>query len=648
MLSSHQWRLALGLVSLGVAAGCRSLPSPPPLLDGGLVSSPALPPEQERAAQAHAFFSTGIHHELADEYDLAYESYRRASEFDPDNERLVLRMASTLVLQRKTDEALRAVENFLKRNPLSESALLWLATFYGSTGEKDRVIELFRQMTRQFPEKPLGWLQLAAAIGRSGDTPAGVEILETGISKARPPTALRQELVRLALGRMQAAVAPEDKRPHRQQAIALLRQIADELPGDLETLNALGDLLAKDDQLEEAILAYEKIERLQPGDAQIKQRLARTFLAMDDQPKAIAMLENLARNQKSPSNVHYYLAELYLQAGDQINAAAHFRTAADNSPGDPAPWLRLAAIQAEEHPELAVDTLSAGLEIMPGDPKLLEVLALVRLNQKRYAQAAELMQRVYDIVVAKDSEAIPSQLFFYNFATTCTHLRRTQEAAGWLRHALDQEPALLDLYMQRAMTGTPTFRRSATDILRALVAMPSTESASIHAQLANLYLAEGKSTKAVREFEAAATAVRQDPLQAAVLSPRFHFWFGVALDQTRKTDRAVEMFEACLRLDPNYAEALNYLAYLWAVQGTRLDEALHHVEGALALDPGNAAYLDTLGWIYFQQGRFAEALDVLQQADQRRPGDPEIREHLERAREKTDPSISPQNSPSKK
>ena len=634
MRGSHQRRLALGLVFFGVAAGCRSLPSPPPLLDGGLVSSPLLPPDRERAAQAHAFYSTGIHHELADEYDLACEAYRRAAELDPGNERLALRIASTLVLQRRTEEALRVVEEFLGRNPLSESALVWLATFYGSTGDQDRVVQLFRQMTRQFPDKPLGWLQLAAAVGRSGDTAAVAQILEAGLAEARPPTALRQELVRLQLGRAQEAPDSESKSRLRRQAIALLRQIAEELPGDVDTLNALGDLLVKDGALADAILVYEKIERLQPGDLQVKQRLARTFLAMDDQPKAIAMLEELARSQKNPGNVNFYLAELYLQAGDRTSALARFRAAAETSPGDPSPWLKLAAIQAEEDADEAVATLSEGLARMPANPKLLEVLALVRLNQKRYAQAAALFQQVYDLVAAQDPEAIPSPLFFYNFATVCTHLRRTSEAAGWLRHALDQEPALLDLYVQRAMTGTRTFRKNATDTLLALADLPSTEAAAIHAHLANLHLAQDKSAKAVREFETAAAIVRDNPLQAAVLSPRFHFWFGVALDQTRQTDRAIEMFEACLRLDPAYADALNYLAYLWANRGIRLDDALRHIQAALALDPDNAAYLDTLGWVYYQQGRYADALDLLLQADRLRPDDPEILDHIEQTRGK--------------
>jgi tetratricopeptide (TPR) repeat protein len=637
MRGTRPCRLALGLVLFGAAAGCRSLPGPPPLLDGGLVSSAALPAGLAQAAQAHALYSIGIHHEMADEYDLAYEAYRQAAALEPGNERLVLRMASTLVLQRKTAESLRTVEEFLKKNPASESALLWLATFYGTAGDPERVVQLFRQMTCQFPDKPLGWLQLAAATARAGDTHAAAEILEAGLAKARPPTALRQELVRLQLDRMQAAVDPALKRQARQQAIALLRQIAEERPGDIETLYTLGDLLVKDGQLEAAILVYEKIERLQPADLQVKQRLARTFLAMDDQPKAIAMLEKLARGPNETGNVHYYLAELYLQAGDMAQASSHFRTAAETSPGDPAPWLKLAAIQAEGDEDAAVATLAAALEKMPGDPKLLEVLALVRLNQKRYEQAAELMQQAYDTVIAKDPDAVPSNLFFYNYATICTHLGRTRDAADWLRRASDQEPALLDLYLQRAMTGTLRFRKSATDVLRALANLPGTEAAAVHAHLASLYLAQEQSAKAIREFEAAARIAQKDPLQAAVLTPRFYFWFGVARDQAKQTERAVEMFETCLRLDPEYADALNYLAYLWANQGIRLDEALRHIQAALALDPENAAYLDTLGWIYYQQGRYADALDLLQQADKLRPGDPEILDHIEKTREKLAP-----------
>ena len=625
-------RLALGLVFCGVAAGCRSLPSPPSPLDGGLVSCSPLPPDRERAAQAHALYSLGVHHEMADEYDLAHEAYRQAAEFDPDNERLVLRMASTLVLQRKTEEALRTVEDFLSRQPSSEKALLWLATFYGSTGDQSRVLQLFRQMTDEFPANPLGWLQLAAATADQTNDAEVIAVLEAGLEKAQPATALRQELARLHLGQMQAVQDPELQRRERQLALDQLRRIVQDVPGDADTLHAMAELLARDGQFEEAVQVYEKIERIQPGDPKTKQQLARTFLAMNHPDKAIALLEGMAQDPAKPSNVHYALAELYLQTGDKEKAATHFRSAATASTNDPTPWLRLAGLQAEHNESQAIATLAEGLAAMPGNPKLLEVMALIRLGQHRYSQAEQLMRQVWESSSQDASQEGPSNLFFYNFATVCTHLRKIQEAAEWLRKAAEQEPAAIELFVQRAMTGTATFRKSSIRVLRELGDQPGAQLAAIHVHLATLLLSQDDAAPAVKDFEKALAIVESDPLQADALSPRFYFWFGVALDQSGQTDRAVETFESCIRLDPGYADALNYLAYLWAGRGIRLDEALRHVQAALALDPDNPAYLDTLGWIYYQQERYSEALELLLQADALRPNDPEILDHVEKTR----------------
>jgi len=637
MRSSHQWKLALGLVLLGVAAGCRSLPSPPPLEAGGLVSSPTLSPEQEQMAKAHAFYSIGIHHELLEEYPEAYDAYRQASELDPGNERLILRLASTLVLQRKTEEALRAVEAFVEENPDSEAALLWLATFYGTTGESDRVVHLFKQMTLRFPQKPIGWLQLAAAVGQDGDSAASITVLEKGLSRAMPPTTLLQELIRIHLARMRLAQTLDDQQAERSEAIHFLLQVSEKEPGDLDTLYALGDLLVAESRLSEALLIYQKIDRLQPEDFKATQRLASTYLAMEQPDQAIAVLKDLARENPDDGTAHYYLGEVYLKTGDYPKAEEQFRLAADQSETDPDPWLKLAAVQAESDDQKAVATLKEGLVIMPGNPKLLEVLALVRLSQKRYKQAATLMQEVYETITADDPAAIPSNLFFYNYALICTHRRQTQEGADWLLKAIEQEPALLELYVQRTMTGTVTFRTAATRVLRALSNRSHNNSASVLAHLGTLYLAEERPAKAVRSFESALELTQTHPLQSTVLSPRFYFWYGIALDQSDQTERAVEQFETCIQLDPTYADALNYLAYLWATQGIRLEEAAQYIQSALELDPKNPAYMDTWGWILYQQGAFSQALELLLEADQIRPGDPEILEHIEKARQALNP-----------
>jgi len=637
MRSSLQWMLALGLVLLSVAAGCRSLPSPPPLEAGGLVSSPTLLPEQEQMAKAHAFYSTGIHYELLEQYAPAYEAYRKASELDPGNERLILRLASTLVLQRKTEEALRAVEQFVADNPSSESALLWLATFYGTTEDSERVNQLFEQMTQEFPEKPIGWLQLAASVGQDGDMDASIRVLENGLPQAAPSTELLQELVRLHIARMQRATTTEELNEEQKKAIARLGEVVALEPGDLDTLYTLGDLLAQAKDLDEAILVYKKIERLQPDDAKVKQRLASTYLDLNQPEQAIAVLKDLAARNPEAGTIHYYLGEIYLQSGQYEKAEEQFQMATQFSPKDPNPWLKLAAVQAESDDKQAVATLNRALELMPDNAKLLEVLALVRLSQKRYARAAALMEEVYDLVTADDPDAIPSNLFFYNYALICTHRRQTEKAAGWLARAMDQDSALLELYVQRTMTGTITFRTAATRVLGKLAKLPTSESATVQAHLGTLYLAQERAPKAVRAFQTAIELAQQDSRQAATLTPRFYFWYGVSLDQADQTEEAVKQFETCIQLDPTYADAFNYLAYLWASRGIRLEEAEPHIQSALELDPGNPAYMDTLGWVLFHQGKLQKALTLLLEANELRPEDPEILEHIEKVRQALNP-----------
>jgi tetratricopeptide (TPR) repeat protein len=90
---------------------------------------------------------------------------------------------------------------------------------------------------------------------------------------------------------------------------------------------------------------------------------------------------------------------------------------------------------------------------------------------------------------------------------------------------------------------------------------------------------------------------------------------------------AVEMKEV-LRLNPNHADALNYLGYSYADRGIHLDEALTLVRKAMELKP-NAGYItDSLGWVYFKLGDYEKSVTELEKANQLTPDDSTITEHL--------------------
>jgi tetratricopeptide (TPR) repeat protein len=94
----------------------------------------------------------------------------------------------------------------------------------------------------------------------------------------------------------------------------------------------------------------------------------------------------------------------------------------------------------------------------------------------------------------------------------------------------------------------------------------------------------------------------------------FYFQFGAASERRGDYEGAARHFRKCLEQSPEFAEALNYLGYMWAERGEQLAEARELIEKAVELEPDNAAFLDSMGWVLFQLGRAEEALPWLEKA----------------------------------
>jgi tetratricopeptide (TPR) repeat protein len=144
--------------------------------------------------------------------------------------------------------------------------------------------------------------------------------------------------------------------------------------------------------------------------------------------------------------------------------------------------------------------------------------------------------------------------------------------------------------------------------------------------LATLYSYDKMYDQAIKLYE----RVLQDAHETEttdMLTDRFHFWYGSALERTGDLEHAAEQFEQAIALNPENTSAYNYLAYMWAEKGVRLDQAKDYINIALEQEPDNGAYLDTLGWIYYMLGRYAEAEVVIARALEQLPDDPTILEH---------------------
>jgi tetratricopeptide (TPR) repeat protein len=109
-----------------------------------------------------------------------------------------------------------------------------------------------------------------------------------------------------------------------------------------------------------------------------------------------------------------------------------------------------------------------------------------------------------------------------------------------------------------------------------------------------------------------------------------YFTRGAMYERLKQYDASEAEFRKVLEIDPDYAQALNYLGYMFADRGLRLDEAQKMINRALELDPENGAFLDSLGWVYFRLNRLDDAEHALQRALSKTgvAQDPTVHDHL--------------------
>ena len=106
------------------------------------------------------------------------------------------------------------------------------------------------------------------------------------------------------------------------------------------------------------------------------------------------------------------------------------------------------------------------------------------------------------------------------------------------------------------------------------------------------------------------------------LNEFFYFQLGATCERKGDYAQAEAYFRKSLRLAPDFAEALNYLGYMWAEHDMKLEEARALIERALKAEPENAAYLDSLGWVLFKLKQPKEALPYVLKAVSNSPKNP--------------------------
>ncbi|MBQ9362932.1 MAG: hypothetical protein IJT97_05845 [Bacteroidaceae bacterium] len=111
-------------------------------------------------------------------------------------------------------------------------------------------------------------------------------------------------------------------------------------------------------------------------------------------------------------------------------------------------------------------------------------------------------------------------------------------------------------------------------------------------------------------------------------------------------ERAFQYYDSCLVYNPDEPMVLNNYAYYLSLIPRDLDTAEQMSRRSNELSPDNPTYLDTLAWVLFQQGRYAEAKDVMDKVvllmtPEELEDSSDVKDHIRQINEKVDSSQPP-------
>lgn len=106
------------------------------------------------------------------------------------------------------------------------------------------------------------------------------------------------------------------------------------------------------------------------------------------------------------------------------------------------------------------------------------------------------------------------------------------------------------------------------------------------------------------------------------------YYLGFLYDRMGDKEKGLSTMEKLLEINPNNANALNFVGYTLLEKNTELDKATDYLERAVALKPDDAFVLDSYGWLLHRRGNHAKAMKTLEKARSIKPEEAVIAEHL--------------------
>ena len=419
-------------------------------------------------------------------------------------------------------------------------------------------------------------------------------------------------------------------------------------PGNLELRSMMGGLYFNLRENGKAIREYQTIIDRDPKNLVAYLYLATIYtqekkydLAEQSYQKILAM---------DPDNIigRYYYAKTLTQMNRLPEAEAFYQKIILQRPAFEAAWLELAALyESQKKYDEAITLYRRYLEQNPARIGFRVKIAEMLMKDNRNEEAQKEFQDILKVDPDNGEIQMALGLFYYD-------LRRYEEAQAQFAKLLETKPAddKLRYLFANALEQKGDVLKARDEYQKISPGFELFANARIHAAM--ILKKEGRLTEAIGVMTqsillkddqavsylylsslyedaknlAAAEKTVMEGVRRFPQNADMHYVLGTILEKTKRFDESIRSMEKVLEIDPQNADALNFIGYTYADRGIHLDQAEQLILQALKIKPDSGYILDSLGWVHFRKGQYDSALKNLKRALELLPDDANVMEHL--------------------
>ncbi|MCG9127421.1 tetratricopeptide repeat protein [Candidatus Poribacteria bacterium] len=333
--------------------------------------------------------------------------------------------------------------------------------------------------------------------------------------------------------------------------------------------------------------------------------------------KLVETLKRVTELDSDHFMAHRMLSDISFQLQDFDTAEKSFKALTRIVPFDPQYHKSLGDIYKKQKKiQEAIDAYQRVIKIKPNDLNVLNTVGYIYYDTGKIKQAQETFMKAVEVEPNNVDANIGLGLVLENLAYEIQALKNKEDN----RELIDPATLIQDAerYLGRAIFFSKEILNNPKNDAQHAFYLEKMITAQY--ALANVYIIFEKLENAEDAFKQLLAEV-PDHIGAT-------YGIGSVYQSMGNFEMAETYLRKTLTMEPAHEIALNALGYLYAQQGIQLDEAEALIKRALKKSPTNGAYLDSLGWVFYKQGKFAEAVRTLEEANQQAPNNAEILMHL--------------------